>query len=87
MSLVADDYQNISENSQKALMKFKNKTESENARTLTEVLEENLHTLTSSLPLLIRTAGINCHCRVNVRVQSYSCRFSSIGHRFDHVDL
>nr|XP_006819759.1 PREDICTED: TELO2-interacting protein 1 homolog [Saccoglossus kowalevskii] len=56
VGLVGDDYAQVSTASQQALDRYSRSHLQTNSKTLVEILEENLHTLMTSLPRLIRTA-------------------------------
>ncbi|KAL3861032.1 hypothetical protein ACJMK2_007123 [Sinanodonta woodiana] len=56
VSLIGDQYTNVAAESRRALELFNQSQTGEQERHLVEILEENLHKLTTSLPRQIRTA-------------------------------
>ncbi|XP_070560811.1 TELO2-interacting protein 1 homolog isoform X2 [Ptychodera flava] len=57
VGLVNDEYTEIATASQKALDKFSSVHLQHDSKTVVEILEENLHSLMTSLPRLMRTTG------------------------------
>ncbi|WAR14791.1 TTI1-like protein [Mya arenaria] len=57
VSLIGDDYAKVSEGSRHALELFSSSQAVDQQHRLTEILEENLHKLATSLPRRIQTAG------------------------------
>ena len=58
VGMIGDDYKKVAEGSRHALELFNQSQASQQQRQLVEILEENLHKLTTSLPRQIQTAGM-----------------------------
>ena len=57
VGMIGDDYSTVADGSRHALELFNQSQASQQQRQLVEILEENLHKLTTSLPRQIQTAG------------------------------
>ena len=57
---VGDDYGNVASAAQAALANYRDGHQGDNENTLVEILEENLYTLATQLPRLVRTLGESC---------------------------
>lgn len=57
VSLICDDYPKVATESRRALDLFTQSQATNQQHKLTEILEENLHKLATSLPRQIQTAG------------------------------
>ena len=61
VGLIGDEYSHVALYSRKILETFSMSQLGQECRPLVEMLEENLHQLTVSLPRLIRSSGECCH--------------------------
>jgi hypothetical protein len=62
VGLIGDEYSHVALYSRKVLESFSKSHLGQECRPLVEMLEENLHQLTVSLPRLIRSSGKSLSC-------------------------
>ena len=76
VSLIGDEYSHVALYSRKVLELFSSTHLGHECRPLVEMLEENLHQLTVSLPRLIRSSGMLCHLKdIVVKISDFPTVF------------